>query len=51
MTATGRLGTRDRNSGIVGAMLLPLGFHRRLVGDGSGGDGGGDGVGGGLGVV
>jgi len=24
MTATGRLGTRDRNSGIVGAALLPL---------------------------
>src|SRR5262245_50827544 len=55
MTATGRLGTRDRNSGIVGAMLLPLGFHREtallmpLGGDGSRGDGGGDGVGGGLG--
>ena len=27
MTATGRLGTGDRNSGIVGAMLLPLGFR------------------------
>src|SRR5262245_21927299 len=31
MTATGRLGTRDRNSGIVGAMLLPLGFHREAA--------------------
>jgi hypothetical protein len=31
MTATGRLGTRDRNSEIVGAMLLPLGFRREAA--------------------
>ena len=31
MTATGRLGTRDRNSEIVGAMLLPPGFRREAA--------------------